>query len=152
MRWLIPLVLSISCGGHGEELGTEKGEGLLGDGWNNPFPSTHLIENGRVSLDSDTLPSAATPLNTERLSWRTGFSLVQPSVLRADGLRAQDLPVGDTPPSEGTVFVADLDAGRLLVRMAELDAHPDAVNPVLIIRPLEAAETGHTVLHWQAVF
>ena len=60
MRWLIPLMLSFSCGGGEAERSTDSSEGLLGDGWNNPFPSTHLIVDGKVSLDADTLPSAAT--------------------------------------------------------------------------------------------
>ena len=126
---------------------TDGTRGLLGDGVANPFPSALLVDaDGHLALDPATLPSGGeTPLPVDRLTWRTGFSSSQTAVIRAPGLRAEGLPDPDDAPGCCAVRMADLTDGRWLSCMAELDAHPEAVDPVLIVRPMEVLPDGHRI-------
>lgn len=125
----------------------DEGEGLVGDGVANPFPSALQVVEGRVALDVDTLPTGgATPLATARHTWRTGFSAGQTGILRGARIAAVGLPGVDAPPGTGTVRMADLTSGTWLPCLAELDAHPDAGDtPTLIVRPLVALADGHRI-------
>ncbi|MCB9741430.1 MAG: hypothetical protein H6741_29430 [Alphaproteobacteria bacterium] len=125
-------------------------EGLLGAGWADPFPSAHHVTDGHLDLDVDALPEmpSGNPLPVDRLRWREGFSPAQTSVLRLPGLDAAALPDWRDPtPGEGGVLLVDLDEGRFLPVMAELDAWPglDDAARSLLVRPLEAMTPGHRV-------
>jgi pimeloyl-ACP methyl ester carboxylesterase len=61
------------------------------------------------------------------------------------GLSGVDLPGTATPGGEGGVVMLDRTDGRFVRCLAELDAHPGADEPSLIVRPLEALTVGHTV-------
>jgi len=126
---------------------TDTEGGLVGTGLANPFPSRLLLDgDGHLAIQPGQLPSGGdTPHPTERLTWRTGFSAGQTSVLDLPGLRSSGLPSAGSAPGEGSVRMVDLTDGRWLYCMAELDAHPEATEPVLIVRPLEALIDGHEV-------
>ncbi len=140
----------IACGGSEKSVDSAMpsgGAGLLGDGWGNPFPSVHLVEDGRVAVRAEHLPTPPeSPIPVERLGWRTGFSVAQPSVLAYPGLSASGLPTVESAPGEGSVVMVDRTEGRFVRCMAELDAHEDAADsPSLLVRPLEALTVGHDV-------
>ncbi|MFT4625036.1 MAG: hypothetical protein ACI8PZ_003702 [Myxococcota bacterium] len=151
--WLVfaGLVFGACGGGKGGETGAvppDDGVGLLGDGWGNPFPSRHLMADGRLALAPEHLPPpSGAPFPVERLNWRSGFSVVQPSVLVHRDLTADGLPTADTEPGEGSVVIVDRTDGRFVWCLAELDAHEGAAaDPSLIVRPLEAIPIGHEVV------
>ncbi|MCK6524613.1 hypothetical protein L6R49_24670 [Myxococcota bacterium] len=123
------------------------GEGLLGEGWANPFPSQHHVVDGQVSLLLDELPvGGPTPLPVERLRARAGFSPAQTAVVRLDGVNAAALPTWRAPtPGEGGVQLWDLTAGAPLPVMAELDANDPSDRPGLLIRPLTTLTPGHQI-------
>ncbi len=123
------------------------GEGLLGEGWANPFPSQHHVVDGRVNLNVDELPlGGPTPLPVERLTTRSGFSPAQTTVVRLDGVNAAALPGWHSPtPGEGGVQLWDLTTGDALPVMAELDQNDPSDRPGLLIRPLTALTPGHQV-------
>lgn len=143
MRWLIvPLILATGC-----KKGELEGEGLVGDGWHNPFPSTHHVVDGKVDLEGILpTPLEGTPPPVERLAWRSGFSAGQTTMVHLPGADPATLPSWREPtPGEGGVRMADLTDGSWIPCMAELDAHPDATDPVLLIRPLQALPFGHDI-------
>lgn len=111
-----------------------------------PFPNTGLIDtSGHLAIPADALGELAVP-DPARLAWRTGFSPSQTSVLRLPGIDAAGLPTAaDIRPGEGSVVLLDLDTGAWLPVMAELDAYPEAVDPALLIRPLQVLPSGHRI-------
>ncbi|MCB9670452.1 MAG: hypothetical protein H6734_13325 [Alphaproteobacteria bacterium] len=125
------------------------GEGLVGDHPLNPFPVGVLhMADGHLDLDAGAydLPDGLTPLRTERLAWRDGFSPAQTSVVRLDRVEASALPGWRSPtPGESGVRLLDRTTGTWLPVMAELDAHEEAVPGTLLVRPLVALPYGHTV-------
>lgn len=131
------------------EAPTPAAAGLVGDHPLNPFPVGALhTAGGRVALSSDDfgLPDGLSPIPVERLAWRTGFSPAQTSVLVLPQIDASTLPSWREPtPGAGGVRLADLTAGVWLPVMAELDAHPRATEPTLLVRPLVAVPVGHEV-------
>jgi len=136
------------CDGDRPEL--DPTTGLLGQGLSWPFPSAHLVEDGHLAIPSSelALPAGSTPLPTERLAWRTGFSPVQTAAVQLEGVDAAALPGADQVGTPGSVRLVDLDTGTELPMFAELDAHPDAVadgDPTLLVRPLKAMPVGHRV-------
>jgi hypothetical protein len=125
----------------------DDGVGLIGDGLANPFPNTQLVGDSGLLLGADDFPqSGSTPIPVERVAWRTGFSPAQTSVLRIPGLKGGALPHWTQPtPGEGGVRLLDRTTGLFLPVFAELDAHPEADPPALLIRPLEALSVGHEI-------
>lgn len=126
----------------------DEGTGILGTGWANPFPSAdQLGADGHLALRD--LPVTPTPIPVERLAWRTGFSPVQVSVLRLDGIDPSGLPtfgaLADPPGTVHSVEMVDLTARATVPCMAELDAYPGATERALLVRPLVALPLGHTV-------
>jgi hypothetical protein len=84
----------------------------------------------------------------DRLAFRTGFSVVQTTVIDpGTALDPDTLPTRDDAGTPGSVQMWDLDAGEPILCFAELDAYPDLAgeNPMLLVRPLEPMEAGHTV-------
>jgi hypothetical protein len=146
MRWAVLLVITVGCKA---EPPADTGIGLLGDGWHNPFPSSHGVVDGRLSLGSLGLPTndEGDPLPIERLAWRSGFSVAQTAVVQLAGVDATSFPSWRSPePGEGSVLLVDLDDGVFLPVMAELDAHPDVVgDPSILIRPVQALPLDHRV-------
>ena len=118
---------------------------LLGLGGSHPFPNAGLVVDGRIQIDPDEFPLGETPLDVDRLSSRSGFSSAQTSVLCWPDLVFDDLPDARTPPGEGSVGLFDLTAERWLVRLVERDQSPEALEPCLLVRPLEATPDGHDV-------
>jgi hypothetical protein len=125
----------------------DDGVGIVGDGLANPFPSMLLMDQGRVAIPAESLPAGGeTPIPVDRVAWRSGFSQGQTSVLRLGGLDPSSLPDWRSPtPGAGGVVLADLTDNVWLPVFAELDAWPDAVDPALLIRPLQAVPSGHHV-------
>ena len=137
---LLPLVLACQC--DGVLTGTN---GLLDDGWSNPFPTHHLVgEDGRLAL-RDLPEGGDTPIPLDRIAWRRGFSATQTAVLRWDGIDPTALPTMREATSTGNVRMIDVDAGRELRCFAELDAYPGAVPPALLVRPLEPLPVGSDI-------
>lgn len=108
------------------------------------WPHAGLIVDGRVALDADALPSAATPLPVDHVAWREGFSVAQTTVF--------ELPVTGALPSlgdigaAGSVRLIDLGTGHDLPMFAELDAWPDGdEEPLLLVRPLTPMPVGAEV-------
>jgi hypothetical protein len=115
-----------------------------------PFPSAHLIADGHLAIPGDELPmvEGGTPFDVERLAFRTGFSVVQTTVIDPETtLDPDSLPTRDDAGTNGSVQMWDLDAGEPILCFAELDAYPDlgGENPMLLVRPLEPMEVGHRV-------
>lgn len=112
------------------------------------FPSADLIVGGSLHLDRANLPVAAggTPLPTERLRWRSGLSPVQTVVFDLhEAVDPASLPTAAAAQADGAVQLWDLDTGVALPCFAELDAHPEAERPQLIVRPLVPLPVGHDV-------
>src|SRR6185436_6537699 len=98
----------------------------------------------------DGLPmkQGGTPFDVDRLAFRTGFSVVQTTVIDPGTVLDPDsLPTRDDADTPGSVQMWDLDAGEPILCFAELDAYPDLAgeNPMLLVRPLEPMEVGHRV-------
>ncbi len=125
------------------------GEGLIGGGWADPFPSIHALDtDGQLSLDLLDLPVpiGGTPLPSERIAWRDGFSVGQTALVNLAGASPTSLPGWSVPtPGEGGARMYDLDAGEAIPCMAELDAAPDAADPTLLVRPLVGLAVGHRI-------
>jgi hypothetical protein len=114
-----------------------------------PFPSMHQMRDGHIALPDD-LPMAidGTPVDTERLAWRTGFSVVQSSVVALEQLIDEDsLPQQAAPTAEGSVQMWDLTTGTPILCFAEVD-HAEPVDdefPTLIVRPQNVLTAGHQI-------
>ncbi|MFT7521236.1 MAG: hypothetical protein ACI9MC_003387, partial [Kiritimatiellia bacterium] len=128
---------------------TDSGEGLLGTGWLDPYPSVHMVDaDGHLALDADVMPNVGgTSLPVGLTNWRTGFSVAQTAIVRLSNVDSTALPHWSNPtPGEGGVRLLDLDTGEFLPVMAELDAWPNTSRePALIVRPLTAMTPGHRV-------
>jgi len=99
------------------------------------WPHAGLLERDRVAIDPSTLPQADTPVPTDHLGWRDGFSVVQSTVF----------DLGPMDSLEG-VRLIDLETGEELPSFAELDAWPDnEEDPTLIVRPTSPLPVGHRV-------
>ncbi|NCG20864.1 MAG: hypothetical protein GWP91_17790, partial [Rhodobacterales bacterium] len=145
MRAWILCVSLLACKG-GDEGKSHPYEGLLDLGLANPYPSHLLVQDGHLVLPDSLLPDDVAHPDFSRITWREGFSPAQTSVLRLPNISSAELPTFlDIQVGEGSVLLVDLDAGELLPVMAELDAWPDAEEPVLLIRPLHALPVGHQV-------
>ncbi len=121
--------------------------GLFGGGRLDPFPSfLHVGPDGHLAVEADPwpVPDGGTPVPVDRLAWRTGFSPAQPIVAHLDEVDPSRLP-GWREETTGGVRLWDLTAGRALPVMAEIDASPEATDPMLIVRPMVALPAGHTV-------
>ena len=129
----------------------DDASGLLGEGLMNPYPNPWLVEEGHVRIPVEDLPppSVTNPSGdfpVERVAYRTGFSPVNPIVLRLPEVDCSACPKWKKPtPGEGSVLLVDMTAGEFLPVFAELDAHPDAVDPTLIIRPQVSMADGHDI-------
>lgn len=123
--------------------------GALGEGSLNPFPSTELVADGHLAFRAGELPNRGVDWDVDRLDERTGFSVVQPSVVQLPAPVDPDSIAGQAGlGTGGSVRMFDLDSGAELPVLAELDANEDAAesgNPALIVRPMEAMTPGHTV-------
>jgi hypothetical protein len=116
-----------------------------------PFPSAHLMEDGVVSIPADLLPRSeegGTELPVDRLRHRTGFSVVQSSVVDFGvTIDKKTLPGQSEARVDGSVQIWDLTTGQPVRCFAEVDASPDLgeETPVLIVRPLDVMEVGHRI-------
>ncbi len=143
MWWLLWLACA---GGKKDEadLGAEK-DPL----W--PFPSAHLIEDGVVRIPGALLPRSlegGTEMPVDRLRFRTGFSVVQSSVIDFHvTIDRESLPGQSEARSDGSVQIWDLTLGAPLRCFAEVDASPELgeETPVLIVRPLDLLPVGHRI-------
>ena len=122
------------------------------------FPSAHLVDaEGHLAIPADAMPTVegGLPWPAERLAWRTGFSVVQTTVIDPEvALDGASLPGLSALAEPGSVQLWDLTAGQRLLCFAELDAwcptHPDddaceAEVPRLLVRPLQPMPVGHRV-------
>ena len=148
MKWLTLLtVLVLGCGGEkATDTATETGAAKRA---HFPFPSMHMMVDGRVALPDD-LPMAAggTPVPTERLAWRAGFSVVQSAVIDMDvAIDKASLPPQSNPQVDGSIQLWDLTAGEPVRIFAELDAAEPVSDefPAIIVRPQDALTPGHQV-------
>lgn len=126
----------------------EDGLGLTGAGRGAVFPTfEHFDEFGHLDLERAELPPVAGgAVGAGDTAWRRGVSPAQLFVVQLDEVNASALPSWRAPtPGEGGVRLIDLDEGRWLPVMAELDAFPDQERPALLIRPLVALSPGHRV-------
>ncbi|MCB9688531.1 MAG: hypothetical protein H6735_26070 [Alphaproteobacteria bacterium] len=148
MRSWAWLALVAGCSGGDDTTPTEVedvGEGLLGTGWANPFPTAALVTDGHLDL-RDLPTTGDAPIPVERLAWREGFSPAQVSVMRLDGVDDSRFPRASAiAPGEGSVRMVDLTAGAYVPCMAELDAYPEALERATLVRPLHALPYGHRI-------
>jgi len=142
---MFALLLIAACAespGERKELGAAKRNHY-------PFPSMHHMADGRVVLPSDLpTPLDGTPIAIERVRWRTGFSVVQTSVIDLDqAIDAASLPGQSSPETTGSVQLWDLTAGSPVLSFAELDAaaEMDGEYPALIVRPQNRLPPGHRI-------
>jgi hypothetical protein len=140
----------LACAGEKDPVETTWSS-LYDDDPLNPFPSAELVADGHVAIPEGALPvpEGGTALPLDRVSWRTGYSPVQPSVWRPyEALDADSVGGQLTLGIGGPVRMVDLDSGEEIPCFAELDAHPDAVASgirSMIVRPMTAMTAGHTV-------
>jgi|GEM_PF-1019749 len=114
-----------------------------------PFPSMHMMVDGHVSLPDD-LPMAdgGTPVQTDRLAWREGFSVVQSAVIDMDvSIDKESLPPQSAPQSDGSIQLWDITEGQPILSFAELDAAEPVPGefPSIIVRPQNALTPGHQI-------
>lgn len=122
-----------------------------------PFPSAHLVgSDGQFDLpDSFPMVDQGTPVPVDRLSWRSGFSVVQTTAIDPEvALDPASLPGPADLATPGSVQLWDLTDGRRLPAFAELDAWCSDVTddpacaeevPTLLVRPLQPMPVGHHV-------
>lgn len=109
-------------------------DGLLGQGWVDTYPSRHMLdEQGHVALDPAWIPSVDTPMPTEDLSYRKGFSVAQTALLRHPGV---------DPAALDRVHLVDLTTGQEHPSFAEVDALD---SEVLLVRPARTLPVGHDI-------
>lgn len=109
------------------------------------FPSPEHVGPGGLSLVEAAFAPTATPLPLSRLEGRSGFSVVQTTVLDLE----VELDAGSLPAPfalGGSVQLWDLTDGVELPAQVELDAYPqDDEPPVLLVRPRLPFEEGHDI-------
>ncbi len=144
--FLMSTTLLLGCGKDGDLEVFDDSAGLVADGPMNPFPSMHIVADGQLAMVAEDVPEGPGLFPVERVNWRTGFSPIQVSTLRLPGMDCSDCPKWkNNTPGEGSVLLVDLTDGVFLPVMAELDAHPDAIDPMLLVRPQIAVPYGHQV-------
>ena len=146
MRWVLASLLLLGACKKDDPTEGSAYDGVLDLGLNNPWPNVAMLDgNGNLDIPADIAGSAPAP-DPSRLAWRTGFSPSQTGILRLPGIDDSDFPRADAlRPGEGSVRLLDLTDGAWLPVMAELDAHPDAAEPALIIRPMVVLPQGHDI-------
>ena len=135
--------LLLACGG-GCSQGPSGDGGQLGQGVMWPFPNADLVADGHLDIPSDQVPYVDTPMPTERLSWRTGFSPVQTALVRLEDVNLDALPQPNSGLG-GSVRIVDMDTGNELLCFAEVDNDAAAFEPALLIRPQEPMPVGHRI-------
>ncbi|MBT3223165.1 MAG: hypothetical protein HN348_29170, partial [Proteobacteria bacterium] len=143
-----PLVILLACQPQAgpDENPTDSGIGLLGEGLLNPYPSVHLMADDLLNLPEIEPGGQGTKLPVDEMDWRNGFSPSQTAIVSLETVNTDALPYWQEPtPGEGGVLLVDLTDGAFLPVMAELDAHPDADPPVLVIRPLTQLPFNHRI-------
>lgn len=114
-----------------------------------PFPHAGLVVDGHLALDPGDFetPYDGTPVDTEHVAWRTGFSRVQTTVFQPDqALDPAFLPGQAEGTATGSVQLWDLTAGAAQPCFAEVDLYPDNDEvPTLLVRPLVPLAVGHRV-------
>lgn len=146
MRALLALLLVVAACKKDDPGTGQAFDGPVDMGLANPWPNHLLVDDsGHLAIPDDLAGENPTP-DPSRLTWRTGFSPSQTSVLRMPGVNPANLPSFlDIRPGEGSVRMLDMTDGVWLPAMAELDAHPDAEEPALIVRPLQVLPMGHRI-------
>lgn len=94
---MIPTLLLLACKGPGPD---------KPELW--PFPSAHLVSDGHVAIPAEALPrtEGGTPFDVDRLAFRTGFSVVQTTVIDpGTGLDPDTLPGRDDAATPGSVQI-----------------------------------------------
>jgi len=112
------------------------------------FPSMELLDDsGHIAIPADLLPHAGTPVPVDRLSWRTGFSPVQTTVLDPERvLDRASLPPPVGTGSDDAVVLFDLTDLERIPALVETDAWPDNPEvPRLLVRPLRPLPVGHRI-------
>jgi len=152
------LLFLMACGG-GKEHPVDSGGDNIGDTDDPasstskrahfPFPSMHMITDGKVTLPDD-LPIAigGTPVPVEKLKWRDGFSVVQSAVIDIDEtIDPSSLPGQSSPETLGSVQLWDLTDGEPILSFTEVDAAEpvDGEFPALIVRPQDVMTPGHQI-------
>jgi len=116
-----------------------------------PFPSAHLIDDGVIAIDADAIPRSlegGTVLPVDRLRHRSGFSVVQSSVVDFGvQIDAATLPPQSAPTTLGSVQIWDMTTGTPVRSFSEVDASPDLgdESAVLIVRPMDILPAGHRI-------
>lgn len=113
-----------------------------------PFPTAHLVADGHLAIPAEELPMVETPFDVKRFAFRTGFSVVQTTVIDpGTALDPDTLPTRADAGTRGSVQMWDLDSGEPILCFAELDAYPEleGEDPMLLVRPLEPMEVGHRI-------
>lgn len=123
--------------------------GALARGPLDPFPSVELVgDDGRLAIPAGLLAKVegGTDLDVTRFNWRDGFSRVQTSVVRVPvPVDAASIGGQGGLGYGGSVRMVDLTTGEEIACFAELDAHPEADPPALLVRPVAAMTPGHRV-------
>jgi hypothetical protein len=146
----VTLLVLLACAADPpKEEAAAPASGALADGPLNPFPSMELVgDDGAVAVPDALLPKVAggADLDVRRFNWRDGFSRVQTSVARLPvPIDAASLSGQAGLGYGGSVRMVDLTTGAEIPCFAELDAHPDADPPSLLVRPVAAMTPGHRV-------
>jgi len=114
-----------------------------------PFPDAGYVVDGHLALSPDDFetPWDGTPVDTDRVAWRTGFSSVQTTVFQFEAaLDGASLPGPDEGATDGSVQLWDLTDGVPLPCFAEVDLYPDNPEvPTMLVRPLVPMPVGHRV-------
>ena len=135
-----------------DDSGSDAGVGALGLGRQNPFPSMELVgADGHLALEVGDLPvkEGGTAWDFAAFAARTGFSVVQPSVVRfPQEIDATSIGGQAAIGTDGSVRMIDLDSGDPVDCFAEIDAatdYPSGTTTTLVVRPMRALTPGHRV-------
>jgi hypothetical protein len=114
-----------------------------------PFPDAGDVVDGHLALSPEDfeIPYDGTPVDTEHVAWRTGFSRVQTTVFQFDlALDPASLPGLADGDQAGSVQIWDLTDGVRLPCFAETDLYPNNNEvPTLLVRPLAVMPLGHRI-------
>jgi len=149
----LSLLVATGCkkGEEVELVAFDDEDGLIGEGLMNPYPNPWLTRTGKLVVPEDDLPlpSVTSPSGdfpVERVEYRTGFSPINPIILRMPDVNCDECPPWKNPtPGEGSVLLVDLTTGEFLPVFAEMDANKGAEDPTLIIRPQIAMPYDHDI-------